>query len=225
MRRLTLAALIGAAFALSACEPEATSAPARDVPLGTGFDFYVLALSWSPGYCASQGSRANREQCGAGADDFGFVVHGLWPQFERGWPQDCPTDEPLTVPRERAEDMADIMPSVGLVRHQWRKHGTCSGLSQSDYFDVTRAALGRIAIPDAFVDRTSISTLEPDTVEQAFRAANEGLPADAIAVTCDRRFLRDVRICLTRDLGGYVSCPDVDRRACDLGSVVVPPDG
>lgn len=219
------AAALVLAFALAACnsdQPSQSSTP--DVPLGTGFDHYLLALSWSPGYCASEGERANREQCGRGAPDFGFVVHGLWPQFERGWPQDCDTDYPLSVSRDRAEAMGDIMPSTGLVRHQWRKHGTCSGLNQRDYFEVTRAAFERIAIPEAFQDRETIETLDPDRVEDAFRDANPRLPADAVAVTCDRRFLRDVRICLSRDLSDYVSCPEVDRRDCRLDGVVVPPD-
>lgn len=220
-----------AALALAACEPSATGDTAgaldvsSDLPIGTGFDFYVLALSWSPGYCASEGDRGNREQCGAEAPDFGFVVHGLWPQYERGWPQDCETDEPLTVPRDRANAMMDIMPSVGLVRHQWRKHGTCSALSQDDYFDVTRAALRRVVVPDAFVDRQSIATIDPDAVEAAFVAANDDLTTDAVAVTCDRRFLRDVRICLSTDLETFVSCPEVDRRDCSRDGVVVPPDG
>lgn len=225
MRRsglLPLAALL----ALVACsEPGSSgdSADAAGVPLGSGFDFYVLALSWSPGYCASEGERANRQQCGPGTD-FGFVAHGLWPQFERGWPEYCETDEPVSVPRERAALLGDIMPSVGLVRHQWKKHGTCTGLDQTDYFAVTRAAYERIALPAAFKDRAETASIRPAEVEQAFLAANPELPADAVAVTCDRRFLRDVRICMSRDLREFVSCPEVDRRVCGLETVVVPPD-
>ncbi|MBO6552946.1 MAG: ribonuclease [Roseitalea sp.] len=222
MRPLAVLVLLAAAV-LSACDApaESTGSP-TSLPLGEGFDFYVLALSWSPGYCASEGERANKQQCGQGAD-FDFIVHGLWPQFERGWPEFCETGEPLSVPRDRAEAMADIMPSTGLVRHQWKKHGSCSGLSQADYFATTRAALAKIAIPDAFRDRTRIDRLEPEDVEQAFLNANPGMPAGSVAVTCDRRFLRDVRICLTRDLAGYAACPEVDRRDCPLPTVVVPP--
>lgn len=224
--RQTGALLIAALFALAACSepgPADKAADGADIPLGSGFDFYVLALSWSPGYCASEGERANRRQCGPGTD-FGFVAHGLWPQFERGWPEYCDTDEPLSVPRGRAEALGDIMPSVGLVRHQWKKHGTCTGLDQAGYFEVTRAAFARIAFPDAFDGREETTSLAPADVERAFLAANPELPADAVAVTCDRRFLRDVRICMSRDLRRFISCPEVDRRACALPTMVVPPD-
>lgn len=218
--------LTAALLALAACSEPGSSSEATEaagVPLGSGFDFYVLALSWSPGYCASEGARANLQQCGPGTD-FGFIAHGLWPQFERGWPQYCETDEPLSVPRERAAAIGDIMPSAGLVRHQWKKHGTCTGLDQAAYFAVTRAAFERVALPEAFAGRDTATSLAPTDVERAFLAANPDLPADAIAVTCDRRFLRDVRICISRELDAFTSCPEVDRRACELPAVVVPPD-
>jgi len=222
MRPLAVLGLLAAGF-MTACDaPVESTASPPSLPLGEGFDFYVLALSWSPGYCTSEGERANRQQCGQGAD-FDFIVHGLWPQFDRGWPEFCDTDEPLSVERDRAEAMADIMPSTGLVRHQWKKHGSCTGLTQADYFATTREAFARVAIPETFLDRASIQRLEPESVEQAFLDANPDLPATSVAVTCDRRFLRDVRICLTRDLAGYASCPEVDRRDCPLPTVVVPP--
>ena len=52
------------------------------------FDFYVLALSWSPSFCqdSEERGREAREQCGLGRP-YSFVVHGLWPQYERGFPR------------------------------------------------------------------------------------------------------------------------------------------
>lgn len=221
LRNLAVLACLGV---LAACWADETQTDTPDgIPLGTGFDHYVLALSWSPGYCRSQGDRANRQQCRA-AEPFGFVVHGLWPQFTDGWPEFCESDQPLSVNRSVSDSMEDIMPSRGLIAHQRKKHGTCSGLEQSDYFNVTRAAFDRIVIPDEFQDRDTISTIDPMSVETAFRQSNPAIAADAIAVTCDRRFLRDVRICMTNSLDGYVSCPQVDRRDCQLDSVVVPPN-
>ncbi|WP_438802769.1 ribonuclease T2 family protein, partial [Klebsiella michiganensis] len=85
--------------------------------------------SWSPSYCAAEGSNANRQQCSTGRP-YGFVVHGLWPQYEQGYPQDCTTDEPRDVPFSQARQISDIMPSAGLVTYEWRKHGTCTGLTQ-----------------------------------------------------------------------------------------------
>ncbi len=218
------AGLLAAFLAVAGCEDpgQATPQSSVEIPIGSGFDFYVLALSWSPSYCASFGDRANRQQCEA-PEPFGFVVHGLWPQFSRGYPTACPTDKPMSVARALSDSLLDIMPSTGLVRHEWREHGTCSGLSQEDYFSVTRMAFEKISIPASFEAATNIRTIDPDTVESAFVASNPDLPADAIAVTCDRRFVRDVRICLSRDLSDFVTCPEVDDDACELAGAVMPP--
>lgn len=221
----TAAPVIAAALFLAACEQESTAAEPQpsNVPVTAGFDFFVLALSWSPSYCASEGKHANRQQCGPDAASHGFVVHGLWPQYERGYPSDCPTDRPLGVPRSLSDSMLDIMPSTGLIRHEWAKHGTCSGVSQQDYFTLTRMAFERIAIPGEFRAVTDTRPIDPDSVENAFRVANPDLPDDAIAVTCDRRYLRDIRICMTRDLAGFTACPEVDGDGCARDSAAMPP--
>jgi len=226
MRR-NKAALAGLVLAVltAGCNGEKTSNKAETgsaVPLGSGFDYYVMALSWSPGYCQSLGQRANREQCG-GNRSLGFTVHGLWPNFHNGYPEYCDSAEPARVDRDIVDDMKDIMPSSGLIAHEWKKHGTCSGLDQNNYFLATRTAFEVITIPPEFRDRGQIDTLDPDAVEAAFRAANPTMPADSIAVTCDRRFLRDVRVCLTIALDDFTSCAQVDNRSCRRDTVVVPP--
>lgn len=184
------------------------------------FDFYVLSLSWSPSYCAAEGRNANEQQCDA-ARPYAFVAHGLWPQFERGYPEYCDTVE-RDVPRERANSVLDIMPSRGLVRYQWRKHGSCSGLGQGTYFAALRTAWKAVAIPSQFVHPSGFATVKPEAVENAFREVNPGLPRDGVAVTCDRRYLREVRICMTRDFK-FRSCPEVDAAACRASQVVMPP--
>lgn len=197
-------------------------APARaaTVPIGSGFDFYVLALSWSPSYCEAEGAEANRQQC-EGGRPYAFVVHGLWPQFERGFPENCQVDD-REVDNATLRSLYDLMPSAGLIRHQWRKHGSCSGLDQDDYFSVLRAARESVAIPARYRHLDDYLNVDPDTVEADFRKANPGLPANAAAVTCDNRYLREVRICLTRDLE-FRSCPEIDRRGCRRSDVVMPP--
>jgi ribonuclease T2 len=189
-------------------------------PVGSGFDFYVLSLSWSPSYCEAEGENANRQQCDMGRP-YAFVVHGLWPQFERGFPADCDAGE-REVDNDTLRSLYDLMPSSGLIRHQWRKHGTCSGLSQRDYFHVLRIARERIVVPEEFRQLQDYKTLPPENAEQAFLRSNPGLKADEIAVTCDRRFLREVRICMTKELE-FRPCPEVDRRACRLDKAVMPP--
>jgi ribonuclease T2 len=224
LRRYGRAAALLFCLGLAACQPDAQSSPREagsDLPIGAGFDFYVLSLSWSPSYCAAEGDEANRQQCASGRP-YAFVVHGLWPQFERGYPEDCRTREPLDVPRDQLSGLYDIMPSSGLIRYQWRKHGSCAGLSQHDYFRVLRAAREAVSLPSQFRRLETIRTVDPDEVEQAFRSANSGLPADGIAVTCDRRYLREVRICMTKHLT-FRSCPEIDRRDCRMEKAVMPP--
>lgn len=221
---------VAALLALVACAPseeksrEAKQPPAAEstaaVPLGKGFDFYVLSLSWSPSYCEAEGLDANRQQCKAGRP-YAFVVHGLWPQFERGFPEDCGTSEP-DVSNAAMRGLYDIMPSAGLIRHEWRKHGSCTGLSQADYFRVLRAARARVVIPAEFKHLDGYRVLQPGQAEKAFLQSNPKLAADGVAVTCDRRYLREVRICMTKDLA-FRSCADVDRRSCRLDKVVMPP--
>lgn len=214
-------------FCVSGCEPAAES---QTQPIGTAdgrgaeisdFDFYVLSLSWSPSYCEAEGAEANRQQCGS-RRPYAFVVHGLWPQFERGYPENCATSEQLEVPRDRMSALYDIMPSAGLIRHQWRKHGSCAGLSQADYFDAVRAARTRVTIPQDYLRLETHRSVDPASVEAAFIAANPGLMSEGVAVTCDQRFLREVRICMTKALE-FRPCPEIDRKDCRLPAAVMPP--
>jgi ribonuclease T2 len=187
------------------------------------FDFYVLALSWSPSFCEAARERdANRvpqQQCAA--RPYSFVVHGLWPQHETGFPRDCRVPAPR-LNRSIVDSMLDIMPSPRLVFNQWDRHGTCSGLSQQGYFDNVRKARELTVIPPQFEEVKSYLTVTPDEVEQAFVAANPGLSRAAIAVTCDERRLSEVRICMTKDLR-FRDCTDVDRRSCRREKLVMPP--
>lgn len=184
------------------------------------FDFYVLSLSWSPSYCEAEGGDRDRLQCGSGRP-FAFVLHGLWPQYERGWPSFCPSR--LAEPtRSDVDAMLEIMPSPGLVRHQWRKHGSCSGLPVGAYFDLARDAYALVTVPPAYRRLEEPTLVDPDAVERAFIAANPGLPADGVAVTCDGRRLREVRICLTEDLD-FRGCREIDRGGCRRDRVLMPP--
>lgn len=187
------------------------------------FDFYVLALSWSPSYCeaASERGRGNRTDQQCGARPFSFVVHGLWPQYERGFPQYCQVPAPR-LNRQIVSSMLDLMPSPKLIFHEWDTHGTCSGLSASGYFEGVRKARAVVKIPERFIDLQQHTTVTPDEVEKAFITANPGLPADAISVTCDSRRLSEVRICMSKEFG-FRACPEQERRACRRDKLVMPP--
>jgi ribonuclease T2 len=184
------------------------------------FDFYVLALSWSPSYCADEGERADPVQCGSGARR-GFVLHGLWPQYERGYPESCPTDFPLRVPDRLARSMLDIMPSPGLVGYEWRKHGTCTGLDQTRYFEAAREAYSRIRVPNAFLNLDKDTATSAKAVEAAFVEANPGLSAAGIAVSCKGGRMAEIRICLT-DALEFRRCREVDASGCRSADIDVP---
>jgi ribonuclease T2 len=185
------------------------------------FDFYVLALSWSPSFCEAAGERGTPPQQQCAARPYSFVVHGLWPQYENGFPEFCQVPAPR-LDRNIIASMLDLMPAARLIFNQWDKHGTCSGLSPRAYFDTVRKARAVVKIPDEYIEPKQILTVTPDEVEEAFVNANAGLARDAIAVTCDSRRLGEVRICLGKDFR-FRPCAEIDRRACRREKVVMPP--
>ena len=185
------------------------------------FDFYVLSLSWSPSFCkdTEERGRESNEQCRG--RPYAFVVHGLWPQYERGFPRDCQVPAPRLY-RELMTSMLDLMPAPRLIYHEWDQHGTCSGLAAQAYFDLVRKARETVKIPEAYVAPKATLTVAPDEVEDAFVKANPGLSRAAIAVTCGSTRLSEVRICMGKDLK-FRDCGEIDRRACRRDKLVMPP--
>jgi ribonuclease T2 len=192
-------------------------APPAEGPPG-GFDFYVLALSWSPTFCATREDATESPQCDGGTDH-GFIVHGLWPQYEDGYPEFC--GEAGRLSSSLVESVLDIIPDRGLAEHEWAKHGTCSGLASEAYFTVTRAAFEGVSIPPRFRSPGGEEAISAASVEAAFTRANPGLDRDELAVECEDGRLSEVRICLTRDLR-FRSCGEIDRRGCRAADVHVP---
>lgn len=173
------------------------------------FDHYLLALSWTPGWCAIEGEARGAETCAPGAAT-GWSLHGLWPQHERGWPEWCEAATRDPSRRETAA-MADIMGSAGLAWHQWRRHGRCTGLEPDDYFALSRQAFAAVALPEpgALGER-----VRPDALEEAVRAANPGIPEGGLVAICRDGVIHEIRICLTRDLGFRRCEEDVRARSC-----------
>ena len=215
-RRTAATAILATLFGAFGTVP--VSLHAEDRP--GDFDFYLLSLSWSPSYCLTEGASANSRQCG-GSEPKAFVVHGLWPQYNRGYPEYCRSPEPQRVPRSLINTMLDIMPSPGLIGGQWRKHGTCTGLSQSEYLGLTRQAFERINIPDQFEHGDQRRVISAQSVEQAFVSANPGLSASGIAISCKNGHVSEVRICLSRSIE-FRSCKNVDRRGCRAARLMMP---
>jgi ribonuclease T2 len=186
------------------------------------FDFYVLALSWSPSYCEAAQNRAPHgaadQQC-AGRP-FAFVVHGLWPQYERGFPSYCQVPAPR-LDRNIVGGMLDLMPSPRLVFNEWDRHGTCSGLSPRAYFETVRKARAVVKIPPVYLELDKPITVTPGGVVEAFVKANPGLPRAAMAVSCDGKRLTEVRVCLGRDFS-FRACTEIARRACRVDKIAMP---
>jgi ribonuclease T2 len=192
------------------------------------FDYYVLALSWSPTYCVERRGNSYEPQCDARSGrPYAFVLHGLWPQHERGWPENCRSSDRGWVPGPVAERMLDIMPSKRLVFNEYRKHGTCSGLGVDGYFDLARQLHDKVKIPPRFVrvadDRLLVS---PGELVDDFLAANPDLKPDMMAVQCggSGNRLREVRICFDKG-GNFRACGrnENQRRLCSANRMYVPP--
>lgn len=198
-----------AAVALVATAPPAS---AQEV------DHYVLALSWSPTFCDTPAGERERLQCDPSADHT-FIVHGLWPNDPDRDLTDCRTGQrPSSA---EVDGMLDIMPSAGLVRYEWNKHGSCSGLGPADYFAAVREAFGRIAVPPGLATIRRDIEVRPTVLLEAFLRANPGLDADGIALRCDGDVLEEVRICMTGDLE-FRTCPAGRAESCRSPAVDVP---
>ena len=194
------------------------------------FDFYVLSLSWSPSFCAETAERyAGRSpslQCGA--RPYSFVVHGLWPQYDKGFPEYCEDPAPR-LSRDIVSSMLDLMPAPHLIYNEWDKHGTCAGLSQGVYFDTVRRARAAVKIPPDYGELKTPLAVAPDAVADAFIKANPGLSSKAMAVECDSKRLTEVRLCLAKEVSTgsgtvqFHDCPEIVKRSCRRDHVVMPP--
>lgn len=184
------------------------------------FDYYVLSLSWSAAWCALEGDSRDDPQCDVGRG-LTFVLHGLWPQYEDGWPSFCRTAQRDPTRTETAA-MADIMGGAGLAFYQWKKHGRCSGLSAPDYFRTARAAYDRVAVPGFLEDVSRRLQVPAAVVEEAFLEANPDLARDQITITCKAGLIQEARICLTRGLD-FRRCGDDVIRDCRLTDAVLEP--
>ena len=173
------------------------------------FDYYVLALSWSPNWCAIEGDARNSDQCDD-RHDHGWLLHGLWPQYHRGYPEYCNT---VARPPSRSmtTSMTDIMGSGGLAWHQWKKHGTCTGLQAADYFALSREAYEGITRPTVFRRLDKTVKLPPKVVEEAFLKANPDFEPDGITITCRDGHIQEARICLSKSLEPVPCGQDVVR--------------
>ena len=191
------------------------------------FDYYALVLSWSPTYCAGLQRGGYDPQCHRrDGKRYAFVLHGLWPQYERGWPQDCPTRNRPFVPQSVIDEMLDIMPSPRLVIHEYRKHGTCSGLTPEDYFKASRQFFSKVKIPPRYDRPNRPLTISPAELVRDFLEVNPELKSESLAVSCGGpgNRLREVRVCVSRE-GAFRPGGQNEnaRRLCSADKIYLPP--
>lgn len=175
------------------------------------FDYYVLALSWSPEFCHSHPASPECEP-----KRFGFVVHGLWPQYVDGYPEHCSTQPGLSNPAS----MTDIMPDASLVEHEWTTHGTCSGLSPDGYFRLVRQAFASVKIPPRLSAPRQIFSITPQELKEGLLAANPRLKAEDLTVSCGNNYLTGISVCLDKQLQSR-ACEAL--RDCRASSIRVAP--
>jgi ribonuclease T2 len=165
------------------------------------FDFYVLSLTWVPGFCATH---SDPEEC---VRDLGFALHGLWPESLSGYPSNCSTD---ALPEDARTAYAGLFPSAHMIDHEWSKHGTCSGLAASGFFAKTKSLLGSITIPPDYQHRVKLQPSDAATVKAAFLAANPSLKARSVVLSCAERRISEIHVCLRKD-GSARACEAWER--------------
>ncbi|MBT3322392.1 MAG: ribonuclease [Anaerolineae bacterium] len=161
-----------------------------------------MALSWSPDYCASTDYQ-DEQQCSSGKQ-LDFVLHGLWPQYNSGYPSYCSTE---SLPNYLIDDFTGLYPSEKLFDHEWEKHGTCTGLSPEGYLLWSEALKVSLVIPDIFDSPAEPFRTDAAELAEAFIEANAGFSVDSFAVYCSGsgRFLKEIFVCFEKD-GEPISC-------------------
>lgn len=193
--------LSGSSTRLPTDTPETTTFEDDTPSLGPGqsgyFDYYVLSLSWSPQFCSTRKLPPSDPQCGVGKS-FGWIVHGLWPQYERGFPESCATAH--TLSEATVTKMLPVMPSPKLIQHEWSKHGTCSGLSSETYFAAIEAVFSKLVFPEELQTPSQPVQMTLPELKQRFSDRNPQLGPGSLTVQCSSKYVREVRICLRKDL-------------------------
>jgi ribonuclease T2 len=209
-RRISLAGLIALCFALVATE----------TPAAAPFDYYVLSLSWAPGFCAQPGAASsNPIECAPGGG-VGFIVHGLWPEAASGKnPESCGKSKP--VPKSVVNFVLREMLTASLIQHEWDTHGTCTGLAPFDYFSAIVQARAAVQIPVQITSIEDPVTESPGQIETQFASANPSFPKTAFRTSCPSGAFEEERICFDRNLKPQACTSSAGE--CALAAVVIHP--
>ena len=210
------------------------------MPKKAYFDFYLLALTLHPAFCAD--GHAKKLECRGGHSP-PISIHGLWPERlePRKYPRDCP-GPPLDLAADLKAQLATLMPGMadGLHEHEWRKHGTCSGLDDDLYFGLTLAMARRL--DEALGERLTTlagSRTSAAALREVAERANPGI-GPTITFHCrtlrgappaqrQEPFLVEIRQCVDDDGAAgapatLLDCAAVGRRdqGCGAGFRIAP---
>lgn len=159
------------------------------------FDYYLLALSWAPNFCATHSGPAS--ECGVGRH-VAFVVHGLWPQGERGrLDEHCQHTPPVAA--EVVRYALNFYPDAGLVQHEWQCHGVYSGLSAREYFTAVGRVYQSLKIPAEVSNVAADTQMRAAALTREFEQVNAA-PAGSFVTSCHDGELVAVEACFTKDL-------------------------
>ena len=190
----------------AAQEPDAPAAATT-----AKFDFYLLTLSWSPEYCATHPTAA---EC---ATHPAFVLHGLWPENADGtYPENCSNAKGPANPGQ----YKDIYPDQSLLAHEWKTHGTCSGLAPDAYFQAERRAFTAVKVPAQLASLKSTASLTPAAILADFTGANPADRTGDVVLACGNNRLTAIEVCLTKSLVA-TSCQSV--KTCKANVVKITP--
>lgn len=215
-----LAVLFAAALSAATCSvasarrSHAPTAPETEAVSDSSgrYDYFVMALSWSPTFCQTHPDE--EEQCGH--KGYGFVLHGLWPQYEGGGgPQRCRTDQ--KPDRRTVETTLAFMPSRRLINHEWHAHGSCSGLPPSAYFRLADRAYATVRVPAELKAPEHDLSMRAGDLRAALKRANPGLADDMLSLHCSQGDLVEVRVCLDKSLAPR-SCGKRMRTGCPVSA-------
>ncbi|KAA0700358.1 ribonuclease [Neorhizobium sp. P12A] len=195
----------------------AAGAFARDA--GGGRTRFILAASWEPAFCATNQKKTEcRGQKAGDFDATNFSLHGLWPMRQEycgvsddqrdadrrsDW-NDLPAVS-LTAQTRSALDK--VMPGTqsGLERHEWTRHGSCTGMSADDYFNAAVGLINELnasAVRDLFAQNIG-KTLDAETIKAAFDESFGNGASDRVKMSCRRvgnvRVISEITIGLSAD--------------------------
>ena len=181
------------------------------------FDYYLLSMSWAPTYCAEHPTDKSSE-CKIGGRT-AFVLHGLWPQSTSGPPpMSCAPASPVAA--SIVDHMLQFFPTRGLIQHEWEKHGTCSGLSSSDYFSKVEQAYTSVHVPSRYLQMGSQQQIAVSEIEHDFATLNQA-DDKSFRISCHAGGLVALEACLDKELQYQACTPSITE--CPTGQVTLLP--